>query len=331
MRTIDATLRAWRSRLLRCGLPGILWMAAGCSDQAAPVTEPAPPPQPAFAIVDVLEQLGLEMLPAPVPTWFSPGAGERAEELQAQLRPAVAFWNDRLQLDLPITLAVLNPEHWAAISPAPYGIPFSNEPEFLAVVPSEPDQAVVTQLYFAAQGALPADAAADLEQLGIAYDDAVLLGLDLIGLFHETGHLYNAALGYRRGETRQWFREFLATYTAYTWLAVERPSDIVVWNALSAAVIAFIGEPPISRSLDFLPFSPQGLTPAGYGWFQSHFNLRADLVVRVRPRATWFEQLADAGLDHGTLAIPTSELLERLRGFQPSFTAWADGAGMEYE
>ena len=115
------------------------------------------------------------------------------------------------------------------------------------------------------------------------------------------------------------------------YLEVARPSDIVVWNALSEAVIEFVGEPPISRSLDFLPFSPMGLTPAGYGWFQSHFNLRADVVVRQRPRATWFPQLAAAGLDQGTLTFPTSELLHRLEGFNPSFAAWADAVGFDYQ
>lgn len=331
MYTLHGTLGIWRSRLALCCLPGILWLSAGCSDEAVSVTEPAPGPRPAFAIVDVLQQLGLEVLPGPVPTYFSPGSRERAEDLQARLRPAVDFWNDRMKLDLPITLAVLNPAHWAAISPSPYGIPGNNEPEFLVFVPSEPDKAVVTQLYNAARVALPEGAAADLARLGITYEDAVLLGLDLIGLFHETGHVYNAALGYRRGQTRHWFREFLATYTAYTYLELAQPSWIVVWNALSEALIEFVAQPPISRSLDFLPFSPLGLTPAGYGWFQSHFNLRADVVVRQRPRATWFPQLAAAGLDHGTLDIPTSELLHRLQGFKPGFTAWADAVGFEYQ
>jgi hypothetical protein len=302
-------------------------MATGCSDQAVSVTEPAPVPPPAFAIVDVLQQLGLETLPGPVLTYFSPGSRERAEDLQARLRPAVDFLDDRMKLDLPITLAVLNEEHWAAISPSPYGIPFNNEPQALVVVPAVPDKAAVTKLYSAARVALPAGAAADLARLGITYDDAVRLGLDLIGLFHEVSHVYNAALGYRKDETARWFREFLATYTAYTYLDVAQPSSIIVWNALSEAVIGFVQ--PISRSLENV--TVEALGPAGYGWFQSHFNLRNDVIVRQRPRATWFHQLAAAGLDHGTLAVPTSELLRRLRGFNPSFTAWADGAGMEYE
>lgn len=331
MSTLHGTLRIWRSRLFLSCLPGILWMSAGCSDHAVSVTEPIAGPRPDFAIVDVLQQLGLEVLPGPVPTYFSPGARERAEDLQEQLRPAVDFWNDRMKLDLPITLAVLNPAHWAAILPSPYGIPGNNEPEFVVIVPSEPENAVVTQLYKAAKGSLPEGAAADLARLGITYEDAVLLTLDLIGLFHETGHVYNAALGYHRGETRHWFREFLATYTAYTYLDVTQPSSIVVWNALSEAVIEFVDQPPVSRSLDFLPFSPMGLTPAGYGWFQSHFNLRADVVVRQRPRATWFPQLAAAGLNQGTLTIPTSELLQRLEGFNPGFSAWADAVGFDYQ
>lgn len=330
MHAIHATGRIRRTRLLHCYLSGIVWMAVGCSDQSVLGTGPAPVPPPSFAIADALELLGLEMLPAPVPTYFSPGSRERAEDLQARLRPAVDYFRDRMKVNPPVTLAVLSEEHWAAISPSPYGVPFNREQESMVVVPAVPEKAAVTKLYNAARVALPPGAAADLARIGITYDDAVLLGLDLIGLFHETGHVYNAALGYRDGETARFLREFLATYTAYAYLDAAQPTSIIVWNALSEAVIEFVQ--PTSRSIDvFNALGLQELGPAGYGWFQSHFNLRNDLVVRQRPHATWFHQLAAAGLDHGSFAVPTSDLLRRLRGFNPSFAAWAEGAGMHYE
>ena len=180
----------------------------------------------------------------------------------------------------------------------------------------------------AARPALPAAAAADLAELGVSYDDAVLQVLDLIG-FHEVGHVYIAALGYHRHNSARWLEELLATYAAYSYLDVAQPSAITVWNALSAALLGFVR--PVSRSLDdFNVLYLQGLGPATYGWFQSQFNLRDDVVVQQRPRATWFAQLDAAGLDEDTRHIPTSELLRRLRGFMPSFTSWADSVGLEY-
>jgi hypothetical protein len=202
------------------------------------------------------------------------------------------------------------------------------EPTF-AVMPAVPERSVVTGIYAAARADLPADAAADLDRLGISYDEALGRIVDLIG-FHEVGHVYIAELGYHRENTAPWLEELLATYAAYSYLDVAQPSSIVVWNALSEALLGFVD--PVSRSLDdFNTLYIQGLGPATYGWFQSHFNLRNGLVVQRRPRATWFRQLAAERLDQDTRGVPTSELLSRLHGFMPSFTDWATEAGLEYQ
>jgi len=318
-------------------------MLGGCSDDGmmtgieAEVAKAPPVPQVASAILDDLQPAGLEMLPAPIPTYYSPGYRDRAEALQAWLRDADAFFRNRLRVSPDISLAVLTPEHWALVSMGPYGVPFvppltpgdlSQVPR-MVVMPAVPEQAVVTQIYSASEVALPPHAAAELAALGISYEDAVLQVLDLIG-FHEVGHAYIAALGYHRDNTARWLEELLATYAAYSYLDLAQPSAITVWDALSEALLGFV--PPVSRSLDdFNALYIQGLGPATYGWFQSHFNLRATEVLKQRPRATWFAQLGGLGLDEDTRAIPTAELLRRLRGFNPSFTAWADAAGLEYE
>jgi hypothetical protein len=321
----------------RLSLAALIGLAAGCSENPVTVEPLAPVQAVASAMPDVLAPLGLETLPGPIPTYYSPGYGERAEALQAWLRDADAFFRDRLRVTPEIHLAVLSPEHWPAVSMGPYGVPFvpplspgdlSQVPR-MVVMPAVPEQAVVTQIYTAAQEALPPHAAAELEALGISYEEAVLQLLDLIG-FHEVGHAYIAALGYHRDNTARWLEELLATYAAYSYLDLVQPSAITVWDALSEALLGFV--PPVSRSLDdFNALYIQGLGPATYGWFQSHFNLRATVVLKHRPRATWFGQLAGLGLDADTRAVPTSELLRRLRGFNPGFTAWADAAGLEYE
>lgn len=332
MPTTQSLLHPARGRVLRgCGLALLLSALAGCGDD--PLTLDGEPvlavPGPSYGVLDVVQGLGLESLSGPIPTYFSPGSRERAEQLQAWLRAADEFFQHRLKIAPPFSLAVLNEEHWAQISPGPYGVPFVTfeEPK-VVVLPAMAERSVVTQIYSAARVGLPAGAAADLERIGVSYDEAVGEIVDLIG-FHEVGHVYIAALGYHKNNTARWLEELLATYAAYSYLDVAQPSSIVVWNALSEALLGFVQ--PVSRSLDdFNELYIQGLGPATYGWFQSHFNLRDDLIVRRRPRATWFHQLAGTGLDEDTRGIPTSELLRRLRGFEPSFTKWAENAGLEY-
>lgn len=332
MQTIRSLPHSARGRVLRgCGLALLLSALAGCGDD--PVTLDDAPvlatPGPSYGVLDVVQGLGLESLPGPIPTYFSPGSGERAEQLQAWLRTADEFFQGRLKIAPPFSLAVLNEEHWAQISPGPYGVPFVTLEEPVVVfLPALPERSVVTQIYGAARVGLPLGAAADLERVGVSYEEAVDQIVDLIG-FHEVGHVYIAALGYHQNHTPRWLEELLATYAAYSYLDVAQPSSIVVWNALSEALLGFVQ--PATRSLDELNDRPvQRFGPATYGWFQSHFNLRADLIVRRRPRATWFHQLAGTRLDEDTRDVPTSELLRRLRGFEPSFTEWAESAGLEY-
>jgi hypothetical protein len=323
--------------LRRWGVAALLTLATGCTESPVTVTEAERVDPPAMAILDDLLAAGLETLPGPIPTYYSPGYRERAETLQAWLRDADVFFRNRLRVAPDMSLAVLSPQHWALVSMGPYGVPFVppltqadlSEAPRLVVMPAVPEQAVVTQIYSAAQASLPPHAAAELAALGISYEDAVRQVLDLIG-FHEVGHVYIAALGYHRDNTARWLEELLATYAAYSYLDVTQPSAITVWDALSEALLDFV--PPVSRSLDdFNALYIQGLGPATYGWFQSHFNLRSTVVLKHRPRATWFAQLRGTGIDGDTRAVPTSELLRRLRGFNPGFTDWADAAGLEYE
>jgi hypothetical protein len=332
MQTIQNLLHAARGLALQgCGLALLLFALVGCGDDPVALDH-APAlavPGPSYAPPPVLQAMELESLPGPIPTYFSPGSRDRAEQLQAWLRAADEFFQDRLKIAPPFSLAVLNEEHWAQVSPGPYGVPFVTFGEpMLVVLPALPERSVVTQIYSAARVGLPAGAAADLERVEVSYDDAVRQIVDLIG-FHEVGHVYIAGLGYHENNTARWLEELLATYAAYSYLDVAQPSSIVVWNALSEALLGFVQ--PVTRSLDEFNVKPlQRFGPATYGWFQSHFNLRAGLVVQRRPRATWFHQLAGNRLDKDTRDIPTSELLRRLRGFEPSFTEWAGNAGLEY-
>lgn len=329
METVNGRRDGWSARsLCHCALVAVLGLMSGCSSDPVAVDRAVPLDLPSSQVLSDLQALGLESLPAPIRTYYSPGYRERAEMLQAWLRSADTFFQRRLHIAPTFDLAVLNPEHWAVIFPGPYGVPFYTEAPHVVVMPAILELAVPTQIYTASRVALPASAAADLAAVGVSYEDAVLQVVDLIG-FHEVGHVYGETLGYHAGNTPRWLRELLATYAAYSYLQVERPSSITVWDALSEAVLGFVE--PTSLSLDdFNEQGARGLGPATYGWYQSHFNLRATDVLHQRPRATWFKQLAGTGIDRDTRDLATSELMRRLRGFHPSFTEWADAAGLQY-
>lgn len=288
----------------------------------------AEPPPPAGSVLARVQALALDSLDTAIQTYYSAGARERAEELEEWLRTADIFFRDRLEVSQRFRLAVLGEEDWAQISRNPYGVPFFSPEPHVIVLPAIPEAAAVTQIYRAARVGLPAHAAQDLADVGVTYDEAVLQVLDLIG-FHEVGHVYVNAFGFNETNTARWLEELLATYVAYSFLAVWEPDAITVWDALSEAVIGFVD--PASRSLDdFNSPNILALGPATYGWFQSHFNLRDAVVVVERPDGSWLPELVAAGLAEDTQAMATSDLLARLDATLPGFTDWASSSGLEF-
>lgn len=301
---------------------------AGTSKTLSFSAVPAEPPPPAGSVLARVQALALDSLDTAIQTYYSAGARERAEELQEWLRTADLFFRDRLGVSPRFRLAVLDEEDWAEISAIPYGVPFFSPEPHVIVLPAVPEAAAVTQIYTAARVALPAHAAQDLADIGVTYEEAVLQVLDLIG-FHEVGHVYINAFGFNGTNTARWLEELLATYAAYSFLAVSDPDAITAWDALSEAVIAFVE--PVSRSLDdFTSANVRALGPATYGWFQSHFNLRDAVVVVERPEGSWLPELVAAGLAENTQTMATSELLARLDATLPGFTEWASSSGLEF-
>ena len=306
------------------------WSLSACGSEPGIVEvddeEPSPPQD--SLLMKVLN-LPLDSLAAPVQTFYSPGARERAELLQERLRAADAFFREHLDVEPQMRLAVLDEQHWSSIRPGPYGIPFVSDSPWVAVMPALLDKAVVAQIYSAAESALPADAAQALARVDVSYEEAVTQVVDLIG-FHEVGHVYVRSLGFRPERTARWFEELLATYAAYSYLQEADPDAIIVWNSLSEAILNFV--PPETRSLDdFNAIYIRGMGPATYGWFQSHFNLRDAAIVAERPHGSWFAELRAAGLTEGTQSLKTSVLLGRLDATFPDFTTWAFYSGLVFE
>ena len=269
-----------------------------------------------------VRSLGLETLPGPVPTYYSPGARARAEALQRQVRGAISFFERRYKLPQPISLAVLNESHWTAIRPGPYGGTFASPVPHVVGAPAFPDSGVMARFFRAVHNASSAPEVGQAwARLGVSHEVAVDRVMDA-WIFHEVGHLYvNSALGFR--DVARWFNEFMATYMAYTFLQSREPATISMWNAVALDIVH--GFKPASPSLD--EFNRMGLLKGGaetYGWFQSHFNLGVTLVLEQKKDADWFGELRAAGLDKDSRSLTTSELLDRLDRITPGLKQWAE-------
>jgi hypothetical protein len=268
-----------------------------------------------------VRSLGLESLPGPVPTYYSPEARPRAEALQRRVRDAVSFFESRHHIQSPLSLAVLNEPHWAAVTQGPYGGMFASVAPRVVVVPVSPERGIVAQVLRAAHSAASAPEVRQAwASQGMSHEAAVGQVLDAM-VIHEFGHTYvNGALGFR--DVARWFNEFMATYIAYTFLRSREPAAIDVWNAVSLDIIH--GIQPSTRRLDEFNRLYMGVGLETYGWFQSHFNLGVAAVLEQKQDADWFAELRAAGLVTDTRSLTTSELLNRLDRITPGLKQWAE-------
>jgi hypothetical protein len=266
-----------------------------------------------------VRSLGLESLPGPVPTYYSPEARPRAEALQRRVRDAVRFFESRHNIQSPLSLAVLNEAHSAAVTQQPYAMLASVAPR-VVIVPAFPDRGPVAQVLRTAHAAASSSEVRQAwARLGVSYEAAVGQVLDAM-VIHEVGHTYvNGALGFR--DVARWFNEFMATYIAYTFLRSREPTAISAWNAVSLDVVH--GIKPSTRRLDEFNRLYTGLGET-YGWFQSHFNLGVAVVLEQKQDADWFAELRAAGLVTDTRSLTTSELLNRLDRITPGLKQWAE-------
>jgi len=268
-----------------------------------------------------VRSLGLESLPDPVPTYYSPELRPRAEALQRRVRDAVSFFESRHNIPSPLTLALLNEPHWAAVSRAPYGLGFASVAPRVVVWAASTEKGIMAQIFRAAHAAASSPEVSQAwTSLGVSHEAAVAQVLEAI-LLHEVGHVYvNGALGFR--DVARWFNEFMATYIAYTFLRSREPAAIGVWNAVSLDIIH--GIQPSTRKLDDFNRLYNQLPPQTYGWFQSHFNLGVTAVLEQKRDTDWFVELRTAGLDKDSRSLTTSELLGRLDRIAPGIKGWAE-------
>ena len=267
-----------------------------------------------------VRSLDVESLPGPVPTYYSPGARPRAEALQRRVRDAVSFFESRYGIPSPLSLAILNEPHWAALSPGPYGGMSASAAPPVVLLPAFPDRGVMAQFFRATHAAASSPEVRQAwASLGVSHEMAVPQVIDAM-VFHEVGHVFLRALGF--SWTRHWFNEFTATYMAHILLRRE-PATLRMWKAVSLDIVH--GFKPSTRSLDeFNRLYGMKLGPETYGWFYSQVNLGVAAVLEHTQDADWFKELRAAGLDKGNPSLTTSELLDRLERMTPGIKNWAE-------
>jgi hypothetical protein len=270
---------------------------------------------------DIFRALSLDSLAGDVPVYYSPGHAERARALQQAYGGAVshyrAMFGGEARADLTTSLALLEPEHWAAFTPSmPYGaahIDFRGWPRAVAVLPATNDQGVTAGLF---------------RELGYSPGD-MERAVDAMG-FHEFGHLlmrqyfYGMTLATRAFSVR-WFEEFMATYLGmgYLWHTDGTTADPIRTDLLDAIPDSLLRYTSLA-DFEARPLE-EFLTPEGwanYGWYQGQFADRGRqvfeqqglaFIARVREELPW-DRYAE---------WRTEELLGWLEAIEPGFLAWA--------
>ncbi|SRR6266849_2374613 len=87
--------------------------------------------------------LHLDSLVGRVPTYYSPGAHERAASLQRAIDEEITFFISSLHMQPNLTLAVLSEADWAKIRATPYGEPWVSDAPHVVLLPADLQASVI--------------------------------------------------------------------------------------------------------------------------------------------------------------------------------------------
>jgi hypothetical protein len=266
-----------------------------------------------------IQQLEVDSLEAGLWVYYSQGYEDRAEAIGRHIAASNTFHRDSLGVNADIRVALLDPTDFerAAFEPGyPYGLPFIGDE--VAVLPADLTSGAVIEMYAPFETTVSAEVLADLQEVGLSYEDAGRQMVDLIGL-HEIGHAQVYAYGL---DARQpWFNEFLATYFAYAYLRSREPEMAVVWDAVTRA--GREGYEPTHSSLDDLNRLYAGVGVGDYVWYQNIFQDRIRTVYDDQGLG-FLRRVLDRLSDPEWDPESSAELLAALEEIAPGFIAWAE-------
>ncbi len=272
-----------------------------------------------------VEGSALLFLEGEVGVYYSEGHLQRAKDLQAVVEDASDYFAvpEVLDLALELTLVVLDPEDWGAVSRRPYGVPhvwaLPDEPK-LAFMPAA-GESPIAALNLALKERLPAARLEAFSDLGLSFDEAAVRFADLI-LLHEIGHAY--AFGYLTYFPQRWLNEFLATYLAYAYFSERDPEAAKLWAAMNDVLVE-ASEHPHTTLADFDRLYIRGVGLENYGWYQGKFQQRAAEVFEAAGPG-FLHAFRESWIETPDAPPEDPRRLGQLEAVHPGFTAWASGA-----
>jgi len=265
-------------------------------------------------VVQSVAELGLPKLADPIPAYYSDGAMTRAGRLQVDIRQMNAFFQESLGIQVDVTLAVLNSNHWMRVHEPPYGLPgIAGKPPVI-FMPAH-SGGFAFGLVMARKDAIPADALQrHLETNHTTIEAAADDFVDIVG-FHELGHALCRAYGIRPGH--RWLNEFVASYFAYAFVSERKPE--------SKRVFDLLGRPSKRRpkNTTLADFERLYDRVDDYGWYQGMFESH---IKELYPKLgiQFLKELKRQFPADGA-GVPKDQVLEKLETIAPGFQAWAIG------
>jgi hypothetical protein len=268
----------------------------------------------------LIQALHNPCLKGPIVTCHTPGYRARAASLQRFLTGELAFVRRKLNVSVPLMLAVLDEHQWPlAEHELPYGMPS---------VYGEPPIALVAANWAAAKDFFPKAEEMDpaiLREVGrhhLTWDQANAQAGDLLS-GHELGHAVIDAYGIVAGS--RWLDEFLASYVWYAYVSEQRPDLLWVFDVIQAGnqlerPQRFVALAELDNNYKIIVKSDPKTN--NYGWYQGHLIERVRQIYPVR--GLGFLTAIRAAFPPGEVPrLGSDEALHRVERIDPSFGDWA--------
>ncbi|MFO7726285.1 MAG: hypothetical protein R6V45_12130 [Oceanipulchritudo sp.] len=210
------------------------------------------------------------MLEGSVTAYYSEGAHAQADSLVSLLGQSVDFFEREVGLHEDFSIAVLDPDSWAKLTPIPYGLPFVSGPPYVVCFPADTNHELHRLISQGIAGSVFS------AESGLEETERVNVFVSLIG-FHELGHIYSRKMGLTY--PNNWIFEFMASYFAYFYLDEHFPCYGQVWEETCAYLARRIE--PAYRTLGDFERLYVRVGVETYAWYQMVFLLRVAEVFRV--------------------------------------------------
>jgi hypothetical protein len=275
-----------------------------------------------------LDTLELKFVPGATPLYYSSGHEQRAISIRDRLRPAIDFFESKLQVKVQVHVAVLAREDWTRLLTRPlYGMPWpvlapgdpaTSSPRVgLVGMPATTELTKGPVAALQKPGVLSPDIAAAVKATGLSFEEGMRLWSDET-MYHELGHIYTIAYGI---EVDGWLNEFLAQFFTVAYDAEAAPPAGPV-RAFSDALRHFTLHTykPKRVALEDIQHGASAY-PADYAWYQYQFLVRAEDVYKAQGMA-FLARVKDA-FPPGDGPLSVDETLARLEKISPGSVEWA--------